>query len=94
MTTSTTSTTTTAQPVFLINPGGELGTISPWTRSGASFPTLDSGTANGGSTPPYNGLYSFYGGDGNQSLSQKVFLTSIFSTTQLDSSLLYAYISY
>ncbi|CAF3547718.1 unnamed protein product [Rotaria sp. Silwood1] len=79
-----TTTTTTAVPVFLLNPGGESGTLSPWSSSSSSSPILDSGTANAGSTPPYNGSYDFYGEFGG-SLSQQVSLTSIFSTAQLDS---------
>ena len=93
-TTTTTTTTTTAVPVFLINPGGEYGTLYGWTSSSGSAPMLDDGTANLGSTPPYNGSYDFYGGNGGGSLHQKVSLTSIFSTTQLDSGLLSASISF
>ncbi|CAF3565040.1 unnamed protein product [Rotaria sp. Silwood1] len=92
MTTQTT-TTTTAVPVFLLNPGGESGTLSPWSSSSSSSPILDSGTANAGSTPPYNGSYDFYGEFGG-SLSQQVSLTSIFSTAQLDSGALYASVSF
>ncbi|CAF3489361.1 unnamed protein product [Rotaria sp. Silwood1] len=88
-----TTTTTTAVPVFLLNPGGESGTLSPWSSSSSSSPILDSGTANAGSTPPYNGSYDFYGEFGG-SLSQQVSLTSIFSTAQLDSGALYASVSF
>ena len=87
-----TTTTTTAQPVFLINGGAENGTLYGWTAIGSS-PGIDNGTANLGSTPPYNGSYDFYGG-GGQSLYQGVSLTSMFSTAQLDSGSLYASYSF
>ena len=80
------------QPVFLINPGAENGTLYGWTALGTS-PSVDNGTANLGSTPPYNGSFDFYGGPG-QSLYQRVSLTSIFSTGQLDNSSLYASYSF
>ena len=94
-TTSTTSaTTTTTAPILLLNPGGEFGSLSPWIKSGGTSPMLDNGTANSGSTPPYQGSYAFYGGDGGGTLTQSVFLTNVFTTTQLDSGLLYASISF
>jgi hypothetical protein len=89
-----TAETTTAGSIYLINPGGELGSLYPWMPSSSSAPTLDNGTSNGGSTPPHNGLYDFYGGLGVGSLYQKVSLTNMFSTTQLDSGLLIASISF
>lgn len=89
-----TTTTTTAVSDFLINPGAEFGTRNPWRSSSSSSPMIDNGTANSGSTPPYSGSYAFYGGIGGGSLHQKVSLTSMFSTTQLDSGLLYASISF
>jgi hypothetical protein len=92
--TATETMTTTVVAGFLINPGAEFGTRDPWTSSSSSSPMLDNGTANSGSTPPYNGSYDFYGGSGGGSLDQKVYLTSIFSTTQLDSGSLYASISF
>ena len=82
----------TAQPVFLINGGAENGTLYGWTPIGSS-PVIDNGTANLGSTPPRRGSYDFYGG-GGQSLYQRVSLTSMFSTTQLDSGSLYASYSF
>jgi hypothetical protein len=86
--------TTTKVPIFLINPGGEYGTLYGWTLSGSPGPKIDNGTANLGSTPPYNGSYDFCEGSGGGSLYQKVSLTNMFSITQLDSGLLYASISF
>jgi hypothetical protein len=86
--------TTTVLPIYLINPGGELGSLSPWTSTSNSSPTLDNGTSNGGSTPPHNGHFDFYGGLGGGSLDQKVSLTNMFSTTQLDSHSLSVSISF
>jgi len=80
--------------IALINPGGELGSLNPWTSSTNYAPVLDNGTANGGSTPPYSGSFDFYGGNGGGSLQQKVSLTNKFSTTQLDSGSLYVSISF
>jgi hypothetical protein len=92
--TTMTTTTTTGVPVWLINPGGELGSLNPWISSSSYAPVLDNGTANGANIPPYNGSFDFSGGPGGGSLNQKVSLTDKFSTTKLDSGLLYASISF
>jgi hypothetical protein len=77
---------------FLLNPGGENGTLYGWTDIGSS-PRIDNGTANHGNTPLYDGSYDFYG-DSGHSLYQSVPLTNTFSTMQLDSGLLYASYSF
>jgi hypothetical protein len=86
--------TTAAARIYLINPGGELGSLHPWTPSGSSSPRLDNGTANNGSTPPHSGHFDFYGDLGGQSLDQSVSLANMFSTAQLDSGSLIASISF
>lgn len=91
---TTTTTTTTTTPIFLINFGGESGSLSPWVSRRGSSPTIDNGTANSGSTPPYQGSYDFYGGNGGGTLTQRISLTNVFTTTQLDSGLLYASLSF
>ena len=80
-TTTGTTSTTTAAPIFLINPGGEYGSLYGWTANTPSA-TIDNGTANLGSTPPYNGSFDFYGGAG-RTLYQSVSLTSMFSTAKV-----------
>jgi len=93
-TTSTTSTsTTTAVPVLLINPGGELGVLSPWIASSSTSPILVNGTVSGSTVQPHNGSFSFYGANGG-SLRQKVLLNNTFSTVQLDTGQLNASISF
>lgn len=92
--TTTTTTTTTAVSDIVINYGGELGTLSPWIASSSSSPVLDNGTVNSRGISPYNGSYDFYGGPGGGSLYQKISLTSLFSTTQLDSGSLIASVSF
>ena len=93
--TSATSTTTkNTTPNFLINPGGELGTLSPWIPTSGIAPIVDRGTANGNNITPYNGSYAFFGGYGGGSLRQRITLNNTFSPVQLDSGLLYASISF
>ena len=81
-------------PISFLNPGGELGTLSPWISSSANAPKVDMGTANGNNITPYNGTYAFFGGSGAGSLRQKVPLTNTFSSAELDSLLLSASVSF
>lgn len=81
-------------PIILINPGGELGSLYPWTPSSSSAPILDNGTGDGANIRPYNGSYDFFGGYKGGSLYQRVLLTNTFSTSQLDSGLLHVSISF
>ena len=92
-TTSTSTSTTTAVPVLLINPGGELGVLSPWIASSTSSPKLDNGIVSGSIVQPHNGSFSFYGANGG-SLRQKVLLNNAFSTVQLDTGQLNVSISF